>query len=148
MDKGMDGSAGASPTLRVQTSEYIAKQDAALNKRAGWEQNAIGRLVESLLKGSVEVGWRESCGTTDPTHHIYRAWVKVLPKLKKDGLTITEERQKHGNGWATKGGGFWNSIVYRLETSEASAVNPPHDQATINQPSSKIAPHQQESNQP
>jgi hypothetical protein len=95
---------------------FIARQDAALNKRAGWPQDALRRLVDDLLAfGRVEVGWRESCGTTDPTHHIYRAWLKVLPKLKKDGLKLAEEPVKHKNGWATKGGGFWNSIIYTLE---------------------------------
>ena len=107
------------------TLDYITKQDAALNKRAGWEQNSLDNLVNRLLTyGLVEVGWRESCGTTDRTHHIYRAWLKVLPKLKKDLPVITEERGKHGNSYATSKGGFWNSIIYTLEKPTAKPTEP------------------------
>lgn len=99
-------------------AKLIEAQDATLNKRAGWAQNNTRGLVDKLLThGRVEVGWREACGKTDETHHQYRAWVKVLKQLRKDGLAIAEERQKHGNGYATMKGGFWSSIVYTLELS-------------------------------
>lgn len=93
-----------------------AKADERLNKRAGWAANDVQRDLAKLLEfGEVEVGWRESCGATDPTMHVYREWVKVLKALRAEGATIAEERQKHGNSWATKGGGFWQSIRYTLE---------------------------------
>ena len=102
-------------------AKLIEAQDATLNKRAGWAQNNTRGLVDKLLThGRVEVGWREACGKTDETHHQYRAWVKVLKQLRKDGLAIAEERQKHGNGYATMKGGFWSSIVYTLEPSTNS----------------------------
>ena len=70
--------------------------------------------IESLKdRGSVEIGWRESCGKTDPTMHEKRAWVAVLKALRADGNEISEERQKHKNAYATSKGGFWASIIYR-----------------------------------
>lgn len=94
----------------------IIKKDAELNKRIGWDQNNLAAFVRDLkTHGRVEVGWRESCGSTDFTHLIYREWLKVLKLLRKDGMQISEERIKHGNAYATKKGGFWNSIVYIAE---------------------------------
>lgn len=92
-----------------------AKADERLNKRAGYSANPCGGHLATLLEfGKVEVGWRESCGSTDYTMHVYREWAKVLKALRASGAVISEEPMKHGNAWATKGGGFWNSIVYRL----------------------------------
>lgn len=109
------------PTPSPKTLEYIAKQDAALNKKLGWTRDSLTELMQTLTKtGRVEVGWRESCGTTDATMHTYRAWVKLIPKLHKDGLVLTEERVKHKNAYATNNGGFWNSIIYRLEGAVAA----------------------------
>lgn len=95
---------------------YAAKQDALINKKVGWEYNPLKGYLDQLAhKGMAEVGWRESCGVTDPTMYVHRGWLKVIAKLEKDGLIIAKERMKHGNSWATKGGGFWNSITYKLE---------------------------------
>lgn len=102
--------------INDSTHEFVKAQDAALNKRAGWNENALAsHLHDLLLHGRVEVGWREACGKTDPTHHKYRAWLKVLKRLRKDGMTIAETTEKHGNGYATMKGGFWSSIVYTIQ---------------------------------
>ena len=99
-----------------KTLALIASIDERLNKSAGWNERQVSTWANSLIKfGSVEVGWRESCGSTDATSKKYAAWKRVVTELKKDGLKISEVRQKHGNAWATKCGGFWNSIVYRAE---------------------------------
>ena len=93
----------------------IEKADARLSKRAGYKISDISRNAELLAKDRVEVGWREACGCTDYTAHVYAEWLKVIAMLKKFGVKITEERQKHGNRYATNAGGFWNSIVYKLD---------------------------------
>ncbi len=98
-----------------------AKSDAALSKRAGYETTGISTALHSLLKhGRVEVGYRQSCGKTDPTAYMYREWVKLLKAAEKSGLRIAVEPVKHGNSWATKSGGFWSSAIYALpETPRA-----------------------------
>lgn len=104
-----------------KTLDLVEAQDAALNKRAGWAQNAISRNLDALMKfGRIEIGWRESCGSTDATAHEHRAWVKVVARLEKDGMAISQERVKHGNGYATMKGGFWSSIIYSLATVKES----------------------------
>lgn len=95
------------------------KQDEALNKRAGWNTNDLKRYLEELLEfGTVEVGWRQSCGYTDPTMYTARGWQKVLKALRSEGAKISEERIKHDCYWATKCGGFWTSTRYTLNTNE------------------------------
>lgn len=91
------------------------KSDAALSKRAGYETSEVLTSLESLLThGRVEVGYRQSCGKTDYTHHAYREWAKLLKAAEKGGLKIAVEPVKHGNSWATKSGGFWTSAIYTL----------------------------------
>lgn len=91
------------------------KYDAALSERAGYKTCDMQTNLDSLLThGRVEVGYRQSCGTTDYTHHVYREWVKLMGAAKKCGLLIEVEPVKHGNAWATKSGGFWSSAVYTL----------------------------------
>jgi len=92
-----------------------AKSDAALSKRAGYETSDVRTNLDSLLRhGRVEVGYRQSCGKTDYTHHAYREWAKLLKAAEKDGLQVAVEPVKHGNSWATKSGGFWSSAIYTL----------------------------------
>lgn len=89
--------------------------DIDLNRRAGWRQDACTRNLRQLIDdGQVEVGWRESCGSTDPTLHAYRAWRRVVAAARKDGMVITETPVKHGNSWASRGGGFWQSIIFKI----------------------------------
>ena len=91
------------------------KSDAVLSKRAGYETSDVRTNLDSLLKrGRVEVGYRQSCGKTDYTHHAYREWAKLLKVAEKGGLRIAVEPVKHGNSWATKSGGFWSSAIYTL----------------------------------
>jgi hypothetical protein len=95
------------------TYKLIQSADLRVRKFSNYDFNDIKQYVYNLLTfGEIEVGWRESCGTTDRTMKIYREWLKVLKSLKKDGLNITEERIKHDNSYATSKGGFWNSIKY------------------------------------
>lgn len=96
---------------------FVAKQDAKLNAKAGYESNFLAENLRVLLEhGKVEVGWRESCGSTDRTMFMHRAWREVIKRMEKEGFAIQKEPQKHGNSWATKAGGFWSSVVYRLPT--------------------------------
>lgn len=97
-----------------KTQALVARMDANLSKRFGYTTTPMRDAIESLLvRGSTEIGWRESCGKTDPTMYEKRSWVSVLRSLRADGNEITEERQKHGNAYATSKGGFWASIIYR-----------------------------------
>ena len=99
----------------------IAKQDEILTKKNPYCKNELAKTFDNLVKfGQVEVGWRESCGYTDRGVYLKRGWDKVIAAAKKDGLVITEERVKHGNAWATKNGGFWNSIIYRTSKKTTS----------------------------
>lgn len=103
-----------------KTLTFVNAQDAKLNKQAGWESNQLATNLRNLVEfGRVEVGWRESCGHTDPTARQYAAWKKVVTHLIKDGFQIQELRVKHGNGYATMKGGFWSSIVYSLAPNPA-----------------------------
>lgn len=91
------------------------KSDAALSKRAGYEKTDIGGFLHSLIThGHVEVGYRQACGKTDPTHFAYREWAKLLKAAEKSGLRIAVEPVKHGNAYATGKGGFWSSAIYTL----------------------------------
>lgn len=100
--------------ISQKTLEFIAKKDILLDKRNGWDAKNLMKYAVALTAGQVEVGWRETCGTTDMTMHTYREWVKVVSKLKKDGFVISEERVKHKNAYASNNGGFWNSIIYKV----------------------------------
>ena len=97
-----------------KTIALASRMDAKISERFGRTTTPMRDAIESLQNhGSVEIGWRESCGKTDPTMHEKRAWVSVLKALRADGNEIVEERQKHGNAYATSKGGFWASIIYR-----------------------------------
>lgn len=102
----------------MQTDTLIVSLDAQLSKRAGYTTHPMRDAVDILKRfGKVEIGWRESCGKTDPTMHAKRAWDRVVKALRADGASITEQRIKHGNAYATSRGGFWCSIVYSVELS-------------------------------
>lgn len=101
--------------LSEKLIDFIANADAKLNVKAGWEENELQRRIKNLFDFKrIECGWRQSCGTTDRTQFTHREWVKVIKKLRAEGLIISEETQKHGNAYATSKGGFWQSIVYTL----------------------------------
>jgi hypothetical protein len=95
--------------------KMAARSDAALNKRVGYQADDVTRSLHELFEfGRVEVGYRQSCGVTDPTHFIYREWVKLMKAAKKMGLGIEVEAVKHKNYWSTLAGGFWHSDIYTL----------------------------------
>lgn len=101
--------------LNDKTRLKVALMDDKINQLCGYKTNALMSNLNSLTQfGSVEVGWRESCGTTDLTHKVYREWKKILTMLKKEGIVLKEERIKHDNAYATISGGFWNSIIYSI----------------------------------
>lgn len=102
--------------MSEKTDALIASLDAQLSKRFGYTSREMRGAVDNLSKfGKVEIGWRESCGKTDPTMHTKRAWDRVLKALRQDGFLILEERKKHGNAYATSKGGFWCSVIYTTE---------------------------------
>ena len=102
------------------------KSDAALSKRAGYAKTDTATALQTLMsKGRVEVGYRQSCGKTDPTTYVYREWVKLLKAAEKHGLRITSEPVKHGNAYATSKGGFWSSAIYSLAPPNAGVTGDP-----------------------
>lgn len=100
----------------MQIDALISSLDTQLSRRSGYTTHPMRDAVDSLKRfGKVEIGWRESCGKTDPTMHEKRAWDRVVKALRADGMHIAEDRKKHGNAYATSKGGFWCSIVYSVE---------------------------------
>ena len=98
------------------------KSDEALSCRLGYETTAISTALTHLIeRGCVEVGYRSSCGRTDPTAYIYREWQKILKAAQKAGLGISAAPVKHGNAYATSKGGFWSSSVYSLSGKKGGA---------------------------
>ncbi len=96
--------------------ERAKKSDELLSKKSGYTKNDITNLVESLFSfGKCEVGWRESCGSTDPTAYIRREWIKLVKFSNKKGIEFNIESVKHGNAYATSKGGFWKSEIYSIK---------------------------------
>lgn len=99
-----------------KTMSRVSALDIKLNTIQNREANYLkSNLVELLEFKKVEVGWRESCGTTDFTMKVYREWKKIVTLLVENGFKISEQRVNHGNAYATSKGGFWNSIIYTIE---------------------------------
>ena len=99
-----------------KTLEFINKRDEFLNNKNGWSQNSLMGAMEDLEKnGEVEIGWRQCCGSSDRTQLTHREWVKVVKRLGKDGIELSQEKVKHDNAYATNHGGFWNSIIYHIK---------------------------------
>lgn len=99
-----------------QLRRVAEKSDTALNKRAGYKADTVTGYLDDMLRyGRVEVGFRQACGRTDLTQHVYREWDRLLKAAGKCGLCISAEPVKHGNAWASLGGGFWSSKIYTLE---------------------------------
>lgn len=97
-------------------SESIVKDDQVLYKKGAYSTTQIATRIRDLwLFKSLECGWRQSCGSTDTTLMIHRAWLKILKQLRSAGFVISEQSMKHDNAYATSKGGFWQSIVYKLE---------------------------------
>ncbi len=97
-----------------------AKLDAKLNAIQGYAANSLqGWLSTLLTRGWVEVGCRESCSSTHITMKIWREWVRVVARLKRDGWAVSEEAVKHGNAYAGNNGGFWNSTIFSVSGGAA-----------------------------
>lgn len=95
---------------------FIDTRDRRLAKVQPWSPQRLAETFATLLeKGMVTVGGRSSCGCYDHSMQIYRCWNEVVAKARKAGYLIAETDIKHGNGWATKAGGFWNEKEYRFE---------------------------------
>lgn len=98
-------------------AEYIATRDRAEQREkyftAGPE---LMHKFQALLRGeTITVGGRTTCGSyTDPTWKTYIRWNEIVRKAQKCGFIIESAYVKHGNGWATKAGGFWEEQTYRL----------------------------------
>jgi hypothetical protein len=74
-------------------------------------------FTELRRKGAVTMGGRSTCGAyLDPTWEAFCAWNEIVRKARALGYKIEEAEVKHGNGWATKAGGFWVERVYTLAT--------------------------------
>ena len=104
-----------------QIIELARKADARLEKinaSMDWEKITEKSIDKLFNFGWIEVGWRESCGKTDNTQKQYREFRKLIDKMVKSGYQITEKRIKHPNALATKSGGFWSSIIFRLITEK------------------------------
>jgi hypothetical protein len=95
---------------------FIATRDKRVAKDRPWDSTPLLNAFNELLaKGSVRMGGRTTCGNyADPTWRVYSAWNEVVRKARSLGFAIEEVSVKHGNGWATKAGGFWDEADYKL----------------------------------
>lgn len=86
----------------------------------GWNKAAITEQFTKLMAGQVvRIGGRASCGgKVDPTWVEFTAWNEVIKKARASGITISDTPVKHGNGWATKCGGFWDERDYCLSSRQ------------------------------
>lgn len=101
--------------LRDFAGPLAAKADERISKLMGYPTEPINDWLTALLAGKhCEVGWRESCGTTDRTAKVAAEWRKLVKAMRNRGAEIEEQPVAHGNAWATKAGGFWRSVVYAL----------------------------------
>lgn len=102
--------------IEPRLARYIATRDRRVKKDYPWESQPMTALFRELLgKGVVRVGGRATCGPhRDPTWTSFQAWCEIVSKARKCGYEIEEQDIKHGNGWATKAGGFWTEREYRI----------------------------------
>jgi hypothetical protein len=102
--------------IHPKLETYIATRDKRISKYRPCDRTHIRDLFVCLLeKGEVTVGSRSTCGRTDPTMHVYRAWNEVVRKARALGYQITEEPVRGiKNSWATLSGGFWDETEYKL----------------------------------
>lgn len=102
--------------MNEKLKSFIATRDRRIAKRSPWMTSPLAEAFGSLLTGgAVKMGGRATCGSTvDPTWSDFCAWNEVVRKARALGYEIAEEPVKHGNGWATKAGGFWDERVYKL----------------------------------
>lgn len=79
------------------------------------QKTMLADSAEKLIAGkAVEVGYRATCGCTDQTLKDYRVFQKFIAALRYEGIEVRETLVKHGNGYATNNGGFWNSYIFEI----------------------------------
>ena len=102
--------------------EKAAKLDESLSKKHKRVVTDIERYTKNLIyHGSIEVGYRSSCGKTDHTMYVYREWVKLLKYAARLGVVVDVTQVKHGSAYATNNGGFWDSSIYAIAAIRSSA---------------------------
>ena len=95
---------------------FIATRERRVSKAFCYDRRSLSQDFERLLQGkTVRVGGRASCGSrVDPSWVEFTAWNEIVRKAESAGLRIEKTPVKHGNGWATKAGGFWDENDYRI----------------------------------
>ena len=102
--------------IHPKLQAYIATRDRRIAKDRPWDRAILSNHMAELLRnGVVKVGGRASCGgKVDPTWIEFGLWNEIVRKARTLGMEIEESDMRHGNGWATKNGGFWDEREYRL----------------------------------
>lgn len=73
---------------------YVQTRDKRIHKLYTSQPKAMTELFEKL---------------------ILRAWREIVQKAAEIGIAVQVTHIKHGNGWATKCGGFWDEADYCLQ---------------------------------
>lgn len=96
---------------------FISTRDRRAATVFGYHKTPHADAFARMLRGdTVRIGGRASCGAkADPSWVEFTDWNAIVRKARSLGLAIEETPVKHGNGWATKAGGFWNENDYRLK---------------------------------
>jgi hypothetical protein len=106
---------------------FIATRERRVSKAFGYNRCSLSQDFERLLQGQVvRVGGRASCGPkVDPSWVEFVAWREIVRKAASIGLKIEATPVKHGNGWATKAGGFWDENDYCLASARKAIEGVP-----------------------
>ena len=112
----MSGSVDVLAAIDARLLKFIATRDQRIAKTQPWSPTPLQDAFTALVsRGYVKVGGRASCGgTVDPTWTEFTLWNEVVRKAQSLGYEIEVTPVKHGNGWATKCGGFWDENEYRI----------------------------------
>jgi len=105
--------------MKLEISENIIaqinEQNNKVNELCGYPSNDVRNWFKDLQEqGSVIVGYRAACGSTDRTMKVYRIWIKVVKILSKNGFKLLEENVTVINKSPTSAGGFWNEVRFSL----------------------------------
>lgn len=113
-------SAVANFELPKGLATFIATRERRVSKAFCYDRRSLSQDFERLLQGkTVRVGGRASCGSrVDPSWVEFTAWNEIVRKAESVGLRIEKTPVKHGNGWATKAGGFWDENDYRIAPTQ------------------------------
>jgi len=104
----------------MEVSNKIKEKVIELNEKSNsiyaYKNNDILNNFNILIRNKqVEVGYRSACGSTDKTHKSFKIWLKLICLLEKEGFYISQEHKTHPNKSPTMSGGFWNSIIYKIQ---------------------------------